>query len=262
MEAESRGPETPLRAGSVPYLNAAPLVYGLEHRLRLEPPSRLADSLRHGRIDAALVSITEVLFGDEYDVLDGPCVASDGEVFSVFLAHQVPLGSVRRIHCHAASLTSVNLLRVLLAEKGLRPTFETLGDVSRAGACEAVLLIGDPAIRFRLATQDSRVRVWDLGRAWQESVGLPFVYAAWALRRGAETTVLRRQLRGAAEQGRRDIERVIRTGTDFDEDFRRHYLTRHTHHWMGDREKAGVRRFVELLQRHVGGRVREPKYVL
>lgn len=262
MEAEARGPKAPLRAGSVPYLNAAPLVYGLEGRLRLEPPSRLADSLRRGSIDAALVSITEVLFADDYDLLDGPCVASDGEVFSVFLAHQVPLESVRRVHCHAASLTSVNLLRVLLAERGLRPTFESLGDLSLAGECEAVLLIGDPAIRFRLGIQNARVQVWDLGRAWQESVGLPFVYAAWALRRGVDTIPLRRELHEAAERGRREIENVIRTGTGFDEAFRRHYLTRHTHHWMGDREKAGVRRFVELLQRHVGGAVREPTYVL
>jgi hypothetical protein len=85
-----------LRAGSVPYLNAAPLVRGLEGRLRLLPPSRLAVELQAGRLDAGLVSVTEPLLHDGYDILDGYGVASDGEVFSVFLAHRGRLEDVRR----------------------------------------------------------------------------------------------------------------------------------------------------------------------
>jgi hypothetical protein len=42
-------------------------------------------------LDAALVSIVEVLFHDRYDVLDGIAIASLGEVQSVLLAHRKPL---------------------------------------------------------------------------------------------------------------------------------------------------------------------------
>lgn len=247
------------RAGSVPYLNVAPLVFGLAGRLRLLPPSQLAVALRRGEIDAGLLSITESLFDDAYDVLDGPCVASDGEVFSVFLAHRRPLAEIRQVQCDTASLTSVNLLRVLLAERGQRPEFVPLSDYVKAGAAEAVLLIGDQAIEFR--REQRTHQIWDLGQAWKDLTGLPFVYAAWALRRAADTTVLRRELRAAAERGQRELDAVIREGTEFDEAFRREYLTRYTRHVLGPREKAGIERFVALLQRHGDRPVHAPRFV-
>lgn len=247
------------RAGSVPYLNAAPLVRGLEGRLRLLPPSQLAVELRSGRLDAGLVSVTEVLFHDAYDILDGLGVASEGEVYSVFLAYRGRLEDVRRVRCDTASLTSVNLLRVLLAERGLRPVFEPLASVEDAAREDAVLLIGDGAIAFHRAGHPHTI--WDLGAAWREWTGLPFVYAVWALRRGADTTGLRRELVLAGERGQREMEAVVREASGFDETFRRTYLTRYTHHVVGVREKAGVARFVELLRRHGKERVYDPRYV-
>lgn len=248
-----------LRAGSVPYLNAAPLVRGLEGRLRLLPPSELAIELRSGRLDAGLVSVTEVLFHDGYDVLDGYCVASDGEVHSVFLAHRGRLDDVRRVRCDTASLTSVNLLRVLLAERGLHPEFEPLESLDAAGGEEAVLLIGDQAIAFRRAGHAHAI--WDLGAAWRERTGLPFVYAAWALRRDADTRELRRELAAAGARGCREIESVIREASGFDESFRRVYLTRHTHHVLGTAEKEGLACFVAMLRRHGSRLVHDPRYV-
>src|SRR5262245_38427179 len=78
----------PFRVGSVPYLNAVPLTRGLEDQIVFVPPSQLAEMLRGDKLDAALVSVTEVLFNDRYDVLNGIAVASLGEVKSVFLAHK------------------------------------------------------------------------------------------------------------------------------------------------------------------------------
>jgi len=105
------------RVGSVPYLNAAPLTRGIESELIFATPARLAGMLQRDELDAALVSITEVLFNDRYDVLDGIGIGSIGEVYSVILAHRKPLEEAREIFCDTASLTSVNLLKVLLAEK-------------------------------------------------------------------------------------------------------------------------------------------------
>lgn len=248
-----------LRAGSVPYLNAAPLVWGLEGRLRLLAPSDLAPALRAGEIDAALLSITAALLSEDYDILDGPCVAAEGDVFSVFLAHRRPLAEARVIHCHAASLASINLLRVLFAERGLHPEFRSMPDVADASKHDFVLLIGDPAMRYRL--QAGCPPVWDLGRAWTEWTGLPFVFAAWILRRDADTTRLRKELRAAAERGQRELESVIRESEGFEEAFRRTYLTRYTRHWMGDREKAGIAKFAGLLRSRLGVPAFEPRFV-
>src|SRR6266496_2936079 len=138
----------PFRVGSVPYLNAVPLTRGLEEQLLFVTPARLAELLRRDELDAALVSVTEVLLHDRYDVLDGIAVASLGEVKSVFLAHRRPIAEAQEIFCDPASLTSVNLLRVLLAEQGLRPEFKPLASYDSAPNLDAVLLIGDPAIDF------------------------------------------------------------------------------------------------------------------
>src|SRR5438034_9712631 len=114
----------PFRVGSVPYLNAVPLTRGLEEQVIFVPPSKLAEMLRRDELDAALVSVTEVLFNDRYDVLDGIGIGSIGEVYSVILAHRKPLEEVKEVFCDTASLTSVNLLKVLLAEKNLFPEFK------------------------------------------------------------------------------------------------------------------------------------------
>src|ERR1051325_10118715 len=59
----------PFRVGSVPYLNAVPLTRGLEDEIQFVPPSKLGEMLRADHLDAALLSITEVLLNDRYDVV-------------------------------------------------------------------------------------------------------------------------------------------------------------------------------------------------
>ena len=120
------------KVGSVPYLNAVPLTRGLEEQILFAPPSELARLLRRDELDAALVSLTEVLLNDRYDILDGIAVASLGEVQSVFLAHRQPLEEMREIYCDTASLASLHLLKVLLAEKGLKPELRPLPDYQAA----------------------------------------------------------------------------------------------------------------------------------
>src|SRR5216117_1110157 len=144
----------PFRVGSVPYLNAVPLTRGLEEQIIFVTPSKLAEMLQRDELDAALVSVTEVLFNDRYDIVDGIAVASLGEVKSVLLAHRQPIEEVSEVFCDTASLTSVNLLRVLLAERGLKPEFKLLEDYSAAKEKDFVLLIGDPAIDFARAPHE------------------------------------------------------------------------------------------------------------
>src|SRR5436309_1861059 len=185
----------PFRVGSVPYLNAAPLTRGLEEQVIFVPPSKLAEMLQQDELDAALVSVTEVLFNDRYDILDGIAVASLGEVKSVFLAYRRPIEEVKVVFCDTASLASVNLLRVLLAERDLRPVFKPLPNYDFAKLPDYALVIGNPAIDSLRSTRQHEI--WDLGAAWYDLTKLPFVYAVWALRRGSENSRLRLQLREA-----------------------------------------------------------------
>lgn len=241
------------RIGSVPYLNAVPLVHGLGAEVRLAPPSQLARWLRAGEVDAGLVSITEVLEHDGYDLVDGIGVVSDGPVYSVFLAHRGNLEAVRRVACDPASLTSVRLLQCLLASRGIRPEWRRLEasqplDVGSADG-EGFLLIGDPAIAFRSTPASATWHLWDLGEAWKRWTGLPFVYAAWAVRRDRQSTALIKRLIEARDAGADALGEILRTRPEFDLETRTRYLRQHIHYHVGERERAGVAQFVSELRR-------------
>lgn len=261
LQRESRLAEpTDFRIGSVPYLNAAPLVRGLEDEIELLPPSVLAEKIRRGELDAALLSITEPLLHDAYDILDGIAIASLGEVQSVLLAHRQPLEEIKTIHCDTASLTSVNLLRVLLGERGLRAEFVPLASYEEAPKLDNVLLIGDPAIDFLLANHPHEI--WDLGEAWFELTKLPFVYAVWVLRRGIENSALKQQLKEAKAFGLDTLDSIINTRADYTLPFRKDYLGWHIHYHLGSDEKRGLAKFVELLRKHQAGPVYDPRFVV
>jgi chorismate dehydratase len=247
------------RIGSVSYLNAVPLTRGIESELILATPAKLAEMLRRDELDAALVSITEVLLNDRYDILDGIAIASLGEVYSVILAHRKPLEEAVEIFCDTASLTSVNLLKVLLAEKNLFPKFTPLENYEAAQEKDFVLLIGDRAIDFQRVPHTHEI--YDLGAAWTEMTNLPFVYAVWALRRGIDNKELRYELKEAKKFGMETLDYLIETREEYDEDFRRDYLEWNIHYHLASDEKRGIAKFCELLQKHNLGPVFEPKFV-
>jgi chorismate dehydratase len=249
----------PFRVGSVRFLNAVPLTRGLEDEIQLATPSRLAEMLRADELDAALISVTEVLTTDRYDVLDSIAIASLGEVKSVLLAHRGPIEQAKEIFCDPASLTSIQLLRVLLAERGLKPVFRALESYDQAMLPDYTLLIGDAALDFTLAPHDHEIL--DLGAAWYEMTRLPFVYAVWALRRGLENAPLRQALREARDFGLDTLEQIINDRTEYDRDFRQDYLGWHIHYHLGTDEKRGLAKFLELLRKHSTEKFYEPRFV-
>ena len=259
QETELEGSLAPFRVGSVQALNTVPLTRGLEEQIQFATPAKLAEMLRRDELDAALVSVVEPLLNDRYDILDGVAVASLGEVKSVLLAHRQPLEAMREVYCDTASLTSVRLLRVLLAERGLNPEFKPLADYNFSAAPDNLLLIGDPALDFLFGAHDHEV--FDLGAAWFEMTALPFVYAVWALRRGIENSELRRQLREAKDFGLDTLDHIIVSRTEYTKDFRKDYLGWHLHYHLGADEKRGIAKFMELLRKHGHGPVYEPKFV-
>jgi chorismate dehydratase len=258
-ELELDRPLAGFRVGSVRALNTVPLTRGLEEHVLYATPARLAEMLRRDELDAGLVSVVEPLFHDRYDILDGVAIASLGEVKSVFLAHQRPLPEAREIFCDPASLSSVTLLKVLLAERGLRPEFKPLDDYARAVEKDFVLLIGDAALDFLFAPHPHEI--FDLGAAWYELTRLPFVYAVWALRRGVDNRELRRRLLEARDFGMETLDHIIRERTEYTEDFRKDYLGWHIHYHLGSDEKRGIAKFIELLRKHGFGPVYEPRFV-
>ena len=249
----------PFRVGSVKALNTVPLTRGLEDQVLYATPARLAEMLQRDELDAALVSVVEPLFHDRYDVLDGIAIAALGEVKSVLLAHRRPLEEAKEVFCDTASLTSVTLLKVLFAERGLKPEFKPLESYAAARDKDFALLIGDAALDFLLAPHAHEI--FDLGAAWYEMTDLPFVFAVWALRRGVENKELRRRLHEARDFGLDTLDHIISSRTEYDLEFRKDYLGWHIQYHLGSDEKRGLAKFIELLRKHGFGPVHEPKFV-
>jgi len=249
----------PFRVGSVCYLNAVPLTRGLEDEILYATPAELARMLRADQLDAAMVSVTEVLRNDRYDILDGIAIASLGEVRSVLLAHKGPIEAAREVHCDPASLSSVCLLKVLLGERGLSPEFKTLASYEPETLPDYAMLIGDRALDCYRNPGDHQL--FDLGAAWYDLTRLPFVYAVWALRRGFENAPLRRHLREARQFGLDTLDSIIQDRTEYDYEFRKDYLSWNIHYHLGSDEKRGLVRFMELLVKHGLGPVFEPRFV-
>ncbi len=237
----------PWRIGSVPYLNARPLIYGIEDQVTLSPPSRLADSMYRGKFDAGLVPIAEVLLHDRYDILDGIAIATRGQIQSVYLVHREPIEKLKRVAVDAASRTSAWLVRVILQYGyNLRPEFYPRPEGGKLSEHEAMMLIGDEALWYR--SRNGSQPILDLGEAWVELTGLPFVFAAWALQRGVDGKAIGSPLRAARVQGLANIERIAQEATEATLEVRREYLTKNLSYELDVAEKRGIRRFQQYLK--------------
>jgi len=191
-----------LRLGAVSYLNALPLVHGLEGEpeLRLERavPSRVARSLHAGEVDLGMIPSIEYAAG-EYAIVPEIAIGSHGRVESVRLFHTRPLDEVRRVALDTSSRTSAALVRILMRERlGRDPEYVEMAPsvVDMLAVADAALVIGDPAL-----DDSSELPRLDLGEDWTRLTGLPFVYAFWAGPEGAVTPAGVRRLQAALAEG-------------------------------------------------------------
>ncbi len=247
------------RIGAYRYLNARPLIYGIESLVKYGTPRELAVMMAQGELDAALLSIVDVIKADRYDVLDGVGIASLGEVKSVVLFHSEPIEQVKVIYIDPASSGSFYLLRVILKEWGLTPEIKTLSEWPPKLKPQNLLLIGDRALDMQFQEHD--YHILDVGAAWYEMTGLPFVHAVWAIRRDINSERLRQGLRKAWKLGLANLDEIIRSEKRYTYEFRQDYLGWHLHFHVGSEEKRGISTFAKLLEIHGMGPVFDPKFV-
>lgn len=170
------------RIGGLVFANALPFQFGFEPEPALFTPSDAYEAFRSGSLDAALLPLPAAFeFSDRASVLPGFCIASEGEVFSVVLAHRCPREHIRSVVLDPSSRASVLLLRILLAEFSLLGnqaiSLESAPDATQTGT-SARLLIGDPAISFR-SQAGADWQFIDLAAEWTARTGVPFVFAVW-----------------------------------------------------------------------------------
>ncbi len=144
---------TRVRVGAVGYLNARPLVDGLERSarfdVRYDVPSECARLLHDDAIDIGLIPSIEYLRGGPYAIVPDLAIASRGPVASVLLYVTRPIEHVRSIAMDTSSRTSVALARVLCARLfKIQPVIDARGPdlPDMLSRCDAALIIGDNAL--------------------------------------------------------------------------------------------------------------------
>lgn len=247
--------------GCVPYLNAKPLVAGLERfrkdlRLVFQPPSALARGLRAGKFDVALVPVMELFEGRPYTVMANLGIASAGNTDSVRLYHKVPVSRIRSVALDRNSKTSNALTRVTLENKyGRHPRYSTYNprrrDLSDLAA-DAAVVIGDLSFRrppacFNGMRAGAPLPFLDLGTEWVEWTKLPFVYALWVARPGVpHVERIAAILSEAKERGKRRLHAIAAREAkrlNLSRQFCLHYLTRCIYYDCGPREIEGLLAF-------------------
>lgn len=256
-----------MRIGAVNYLNSKPLVYGLDElapevQVLYDLPSRLADSLAAGRLDAALIPSIEFFRTPGYTIVSDACVACEGPVLSVKLHFRVPPDEVRRVALDEGSRSSIALARVLLRDSvGIAPQWESLpiGCGMDATDADAVLLIGDRAIQSSEQATGGReipdgfVEVWDLGERWCQWTKLPFVFAMWVARPGTDPVEAAAVLSAARDRGVEHLEEIAAQAASalgIGTELATRYLRDNLHFALGKRERDGLMRFYQLCVEH------------
>jgi len=257
-----------LKVGKVSFINTLPIFYPLEggaitHDFEIVDgtPAVLNGLLASGGIDLGVVSSIE--YGrnfEKYLLLPDLSISCTKQVCSVLLLSTVPLQELegQEVLLTPKSDTSIALLKLLFSSKfSIAPHYRVtdyhLPDRRWPKRAKAVLAIGDDALRLR---KRSEVKLaLDLGAAWHEWTGHPFVFAVWALRKealarrdglmhAAHSTLLR-----ARDYGLRHIEEIAAASDHcswFSKEECVQYLQTIEYDLDGDKQ-AGLSLFFEML---------------
>lgn len=190
-----------LKISAISYLNTAPLMWDFEHgEAKADPvadtpadfdisytiPSACAEALRAGTADIGIIPAAAYATVRDLVILPDVAIAARRAVRSILLVSKVSVDEwptrVRTVALDTSSMTSVALAKILFAKwvggahdyKPMAPNLDAM-----LGACDAALLIGDPALQV----DRSRYFTLDLAEEWVARTGKSFVFAFWAIRK-------------------------------------------------------------------------------
>jgi predicted solute-binding protein len=241
-----------MRLGITPYVNARPLGRGLAQDPAVElvfaSPARLADLLRAGALDAALVSSSEYFSGN-YRLIPGQALSSSSAGADTVLYSNVECHLLRSVALDSASLSTNLLLRLALhwlnpgaaIEFAVRPQ-DALRSLAEFDAC---LLIGDSALEARGCTP----HCLDLAELWFEQTGMPMVLSVWLAQKdaGEEVDLV---VQRAAQLGLQEIEEIVQETADsmhWDREFAQRYLAEALDYGWTEHHVRSLELFGQLL---------------
>jgi len=236
----------------VSYLNTKPLLYGIENSavineitLIKEYPAKIADMLLADEIDIGLVPVAIIPLMKEHHFITRYCIGCDGPVASVCMFSEVPLEDIETVLLDYQSRTSVLLAEILFKKFWKRtPVFEAAGPdfYNRIRGNTAAVVIGDKALQLRSGT----LNVYDLGDAWKQLTGLPFVFAAWISNKVLDPGWAERFDRANAF-GLENINKVVNDEESENEFDLNEYFTQYLSYDFDEKKQMGMDLFLKFL---------------
>lgn len=241
-----------IKVGAVSYLNTKPLIYGFQQglmnnsiELTEDYPSSIAAKLINNEIDVGLVPVAIIPALKEYYIISDYCIGATGEVASVCLFSDVPIDEVKEVLLDYQSRTSVRLAKILLKEYWkVNPLLtDAKADFRQhIKGTTAGLVIGDRAFEQRMVA----AYVYDLGKAWKDLTGLPFVFAAWISNKKLDLDFIR-AFNAATGAGVHVLNEIVEQNPYALFDLKK-YFTEHISYTLDDEKKAGLNLFLEKLK--------------
>lgn len=244
--------------GSVPFVNAKPLVAWFEHlgdaspvKVLYEVPPKLPALLESGAAQAIMVSSIEALSVSGRRFAEGVCIGSRGPAESVRLFSKVAFGHISSLALDQSSMTSNALAQIVLAEAfGAEPLADPKPPnlAAMLDKHDAAILIGDKG----MMADGAGLHVLDLGSAWRDLTGLPFVWALWTGGRDLTQEVsgyLNAALEWGIEHLDQIVDRVI-AESSWQHEMALRYLSQTMNYRLDAASLEGLQRFGELAERH------------
>lgn len=237
----------------VSYLNTRPLLLGMEQspfkeRIELMKayPAQIAQALLDDTIDIGLVPVAIMPHLKNPQLVSQYVIGTEGEVASVALFSQVPMDQIEKVYLDYQSRTSVQLVKVLLGQywkKEVEFLTANEGYMDKISGSTAGVIIGDRA----LASLGHFEYIYDLGLAWKQYSGLPFVFAAWIANKPIPLEFME-AFDAANAYGLSHLEEVIALIPATEQVYDLHkYYTENISYELTPEKREGLARFLEAL---------------
>ncbi len=205
--------------GKIPYLNSVPFYRDFrEGPFKILPlsPRRMGMLGAGHQINAGLFSLVDYFEQeDEFELLHW-CISARHEVQSVLLFSRHGWANLngRQIGLTEDSSTSVRLLQLLLEKRyGVESRFVRMHTgVNEYAQHDAVLLIGDEALRRKKSGIEGFGQVFDLAAEWYHWMKTPFVFAVWGIRRDSSVEMkdeLNRMIEQSLNKSRNNLSSFV-----------------------------------------------------
>ena len=173
-------------------------------------PKQLAGMFERGEIDFAPVPSFYYIKNRAKLKSYEFCVASKNSVLSVIIvSNGKKLDGVNgSIAVTNQTVTSLNLLKIILREKGLKNRVVVLKEGKASELlkrCNYALVIGDEAIKARMTHKV----VMDLGEEWHKLTGYPMVFGISVSRKEADMSEINRKVMESVEWGNSNVDLVV-----------------------------------------------------